>query len=965
MNALDACVDAASLASGEWAPVREFTASVEAGVLAMRRTSEPWLFATWLLRSGLYVSPRVVARVRTHDVDGHTTLQLDLRFEAPGWEWPELSGLLDASLRDDVLAPTAQRWRFLVGSAINGALAGEPRWVELHTPAEARRWTWSAGISAGRDPYEVQRVSSEVEDGGLSLRVSHQSRGVAAIWARWTGRNAPLDQISERWSEDLGRVVEPEALADGLVVQGLDPHEAQDFGSAGRWWAAQEGGLHLRRDGVRVASLSEVTGPAGESLHGDLEAPKIGLDADGRRPHIDDAWHEVVAWLHAALQPGAAEIPKTIVDGRGHRRAVETLRDTDEVVFAWPHRVEAERGELWAVESLSPPQLAWLREHTGARFIPASPLARGELQDRVDVVALEAGSVGPVPLGEAASAVVRGYIHRHAIATRGVVQVHGFGRLVLEGEALELPGVTVIAEISDSAVSIEQAGEVAAAACELARASTESITEAALRGLPDEVSRARAPWIKHRWEQLGPLDIALRYVPHGAGVMLAWRNEPLLSTTVAHGADGTPYSGVDALKRLRDVGGIVVGQPGERWHTLESSDPAWAPWELTGGGASVLKKLVGDWGVWRMPMVAEAQLRPGPLASQSHVRLTATRVAELTADLAAHGRSRRRARMALLAHLLWARMREEATHGLESVPLLVAYDPHSAMPRGPVSLEQVVALGAHTGVLPSGAGHRELPHRVIEAEPAVADALVELGILSSGAFAAPAGVRVRRVPAPPKAPRRVWLRQPVADPMAVGALTVGDAPPGVELWADGLRNRTFVLPAPYRSVSGRVWLQGQVSEPALARLLYATADGLVETARRVMLLAVPGSNRARALQDFVDSMPSVLETAGVTHRVSPVLGSDRLAATLRFALGRAPVVEVSRVSWSLLRDDEGLARVRLGGLHPLVRAAREDGADASAIGAAALLALFELHRAGRIDQGTFDVGVSRVLAALA
>ncbi len=964
MSALDACVEAVSLASGELAPVREFTASVEAGVLAMRRTSEPWSFATWLLRSGLSISPRVVARVRTHDVDGHTTLQLDLRFEAPQWEWPELSGLLDASLRDDVLVPLPQRWRFLVGAAINGALASAPRWVELHTPAGARRWNWSAGASAGRDPYEVQRVSSDVEDGGLSVRVSHRSRGVAAIWSRWTGRNAPLDEICERWAAGLGHAVAPEAVRDGLVVERLDPADAEDFGAAGRWWAAQEGGLHLRRDGVRVAALSDVTGPAGEPLHGDLEAPKIKLDADGRRPHIDDAWHEAVAWLHAALQPGSQEVPKTIHDGSGHPRAVARLRSTDEVVFAWPHRVAAERGELWTVEALSPPQLAWLREHTAARFIPASPLARGKLQQRVDVVALEAGSVGPVPLGHAESAAVRGYVHRHAIATRGVVQVHGFGRLVLKGEALELPGITVVAELSDSAVSLEQAGQVAAAACDLARAGAAKLTQAGLDALPDDASRARAPWMKHRWEQLGPVDIGLRYVPHGAGVILAWRDEPLLSTTVAHGADGTPYSGIDALKRLRDVGGIVVAQPGERWHTLESSEPAWEPWGLTGGGASMLKKLVGDWGLWRMPMVAEAQLRPGPLASQGHVRLTESRARELTAGLAAHGRARQRARLALLAHLLWARMRNEPTHGLESSPLLVAYDPHAATPRSPVALQQVIESGAYTTVLPGGAGHRDLPHPVIEAEPAVADALVELGILSSGAFAAPAGVRVRRVPAPPKAPRRVWLRQPVADPMAVGALTVGDAPPGVELWADGLRNRTFVLPAPYRSVSGRVWLQGQVSEPALARLLYRTADGLVETARRVMLLAVPGSDRARALEAFVDAMPSVLAPAGVAHRVSPVLGSDRLAATLRFALGRAALVEVSMVSWSLLRDDEGLERVRLGGLHPLVRAAREDGADASAIGAAALFALFELHRAHRVDRGVFDVAVSRVLAAL-
>lgn len=963
MSALDACVEAASLANGEATALRTFTASLEAGVLAMRRTSEPWRFSTLLLRSCLRASSRVVAQVRTREVDGHAVLQLDLRFEASPWEWPDLSGLLDASLRDDVAEPAPQRWRSLVGGAVNAALASGPRWLELHIPGDARRWNWSAGTADGRDPYEIQRVSSDVEAGGVSLRISHESRGVAAIWARWTGRDAPLAQIAELWTAGLGTTVSEQALAEGLVVDRPDPEVAKQFGDAGHWWPADSDGLHLRREGIRVASLPNAEGPAGEAFHGDVDAPKIRLDADGRRPHVDDAWHELVAWLHASVQPDSGDIPTLVVDGRGHPRAVDSLRDTDEVVFSWPHRRDAERGDLWAVESLSPPQLAWLRKHSPARFVPASPLARGELRDRVDVVALESGSVGPVPLGEVASAKVRGYVHRHAIATRGVVQVHAFGRLAHKEEALDLPGVTVVAELSDSTVGDDLAG-VAAAACEVARSNADALTRAALLVLQDEASRARAPWVNHRWEQLGPVETQLRYVPHGAGLMLAWHDEPLLHTTVAHARDGTARSAVDALKRLRDVGGIVVARGSERWHTLESTEPAWEPWILTGGGATLLKKLVGDWGLWRMPMVAEAQLRPGPLATQGHVRLTGERVAELMQDLSAHGRSRRHARLALLSHLLWARLSGQPTHGLETVPLMVDYDPQAAMPRGSVTLEEVLVSGAYAAVLPGGAGHRELGRPVIEAEPAIANALAELGILSSGTLTAAPGARTPRVRAPPKAAPRVWLRQPVTDALAVGALTLSEGSPGIELWADGLRNRTFMLPAPYRSVSGRVWLQGQVSEPGLARLLYRSADALVETARRVMLLAVPGSDQARALRTFVESVPPVLETAGITRRAAPVLGSDRLGATLRFALGRAPVIEVSRVSWSLVRDDEGLERVRLGGLHPLVRAAREDGAGATPIGAAALLALFELHRAGRLDRPGFDDGVARVLAAL-
>ena len=75
-------------------------------------------------------------------------------------------------------------------------------------------------------------------------------------------------------------------------------------------------------------------------------------------------------------------------------------------------------------------------------------------------------------------------------------------------------------------------------------------------------------------------------------------------------------------------------------------------------------------------------------------------------------------------------------------------------------------------------------------------------------------------------------------------------------------------------------------------------------------------------------------------------------------------MEVSRVTWSLVRDDEGLARIRLGGMHPLVRAARESGATISTIGAAALAILLALHRERRLARVEFDEGVARVLAAL-
>ncbi len=962
MTALDDVVSGASLADADALPRRSFTASARAGVLAMRRASAPWRFAATLLRAGLAVAPELVARARVSVVDGQRILRLDLRFDVDDWDWADLASLLEASLQADASDPGPLRWRSLVGSAINGALGTEPRWVELHTPAGGRRWAFDAGAAGDQDPYALQRITSEVESGGMSVRLAHPAEGVAAIWARWTGRHGPEAEVARLWSWALGRPVDEDQLSEGVEAARLDPHGARELGEAGRWWPADDGGLFLRRDGVRVADLTTLVERLGGSpQHGELEAARVSLDADERKPIEDSALHEVIAWMQSSPQDAVA----TLLDGSGRSIDVEDLRASDEIAFAWPHQLVSARAQTpTPVNGMWPEQLAWLRERTEATFVPAEVLLEtGNLQ-RVDLTALREGSVGPVGLGEADGGRVEAYVHRYPVASRGHVEVHGFSRALFRGPAPDLPGVTVIGVLPSVGASLARAEDYADVVRERAVSCSDMLTQAILEAVPDDATRARVPWFAHRWTELGALDLGLRYSAHGDGVRLTWREEPLLSTTVAFEGENTPRTALHALQRLRDAGGIVVAEATGHWHTLESAVPAWAPWRLSTRGEELLRRLVGEAALWRMPMVPEAQLRPASIRSQSHVRLSSARVAELRDGLRALGRSAEWARRALVAHALWARATGEDSDGLEASSLLLAYDPQAAQPWRRVSIADVAA-GGFGGVVPPGAEHRGLARPVIQATPAVAHALVELGLVSAGTVRTQPRAP-RSQPARSAAPTRaVWLRQRVIDPKAIGALTIADVPAGVEVWEDGLRTRTVTLPRPYDAVSGRVWLQQPwPSDAALGRLLLGAAGLLEASARRALLLSAPGSARARGLRAFVEGFPEQPASSPEPVRVAKVLGSDRLAATLRFALGRAVTVEVSRVSWSLVRDDEGLETVRLGALHPLVRAARDDDAKPSAIGAAALAALFELYRDGRVSQPAFDEGIARVLAAL-
>ena len=967
MTALDDVLAQARVSDETSQPRRAFTAAAERGVLATRRASAPWAFATMMLRAGLSMSESIVARVRTDRADDQRRVEVDVRAASEVWASLDVGNVLEASLRLSERETGVERWRSRIGAAVNQALSTGPSVLELHTPNEARRWVLHEPTRASADPYRVQRIASEVPEAGFSLRLVHAEDAFAATWKRWLGRDDPGTSVAAAWAMALGRPVELDEAADGVHATLRPQAEATALGPVGHWWRSSRGGLHLVRDGIRVADLGEsIAAYSALPLAGEVACPGLRLDADGRRPVQNEALHTLVAWLEALHPAQSVPPPETLVDLQGQAHPVNQLRPVDEIAYAWPHQTALLQAAGLPIVPLTPLQLQWLRERTPASYVPAS-LFSTALAQRVDLTPLRTGAVGPVEV-PFDGATVEAYVHRHAVARSGAVELHAFGRRVHRAEAASLPGITVVSSLPEGAAPEKTEHEARVdAVVEAVHVHADALTRAALAAVPDVTTRARMPWVAHRLAHLDAAGLELQYVPGAPGLRLAWRDDPLLDLVVAHERDGEPQTLREALFRMRDAGGIVVGEASRRWETLESDVPVWTTWLLTETGRALLDRIVHGDALWTMPTVPEAQLRPASLATQPQLALTRERVAEL---LAATGRSRvqqARARDALLGHLAHARATGSDEFGLASVRLFRAYDPGALRPRRMIALDALESEEV-VGVVPPRTGHRDLPGVVVEASPGVAWALAELG-MSAPPASRPA-TKAPRARARAKGARggRVWLRVPVAHALCYGALVLGEGTPGVQVWWNGLRVRRLTLPPPWQDVSGRVWLRDGVSddERALVNALHQAARALEPAASKAALLAVPNSAREIALRRFLDGLPhdTVPPPGRRRSRVAPTLGSDRLGATLRFAIGRAVVVDVSRLSWTLARAENDGRRLKLGALHPLMRAARDDDATGSDIAAAALGILYELRRKETLDAGEFDEAAARVLAVL-
>lgn len=971
MSLLDEVVERAQLGVETAAPRRSFTAARDRGVLTLRRASLPWRFAEWLIRAGVVLADTVVARVRVERRDDLRCMEVDVSLDETPWPSIELSGLLEASLsesRGDSLA----RWRHRVGTAVNGALADGPRWVELHTPIEARRWERGPEGPAHVDPYRARRVASASTGSRFILRVAREEGSLTSKWRRLMGGDDPIEHVCRIWTKSLSREVTSEDASEGVVVARASFEGSILLGGLARWWPRDTAStLMLRREAVLVADLTaSIDALISTQVRGTLECDALTLDADGQRVVQNENLHELAAWLEAASQQTSTvtaldavswDPPTEVVTGAGETLATDALRASDEIVYAWPHRVFALRRAGVPAVALAPHAVAWLEQNTPASMVPATAFSVGRGLERVDLESLRAGTFDPLVLAH--EPTTRAFVHRHAAAVAGVVELHAWGRRLERVSRAELHGVTVVVDLDPTTARDRDAWpEAVDEAVGRVREHASGLTSAVLEGLATEREQLRVPWIGHRVAQLTH-GLALRYEPHGEGVRLSWRDDPLLALVVAHERDGTARTLRDALVRYRDVGGIVVGEVESRWRTLESEVAAWSTWILTERGRALLESTVGGEALWWMPMVPEAQLRPAPLAGQSHVRRSERDVVQLR-ETCESPRVRPLDRAALLAHTLHARHGEQDDHGAARVAMLVVYDPRALHPRTWRTLDALVDLES-VGVVPPGAAHRHLEGIVVEAPPGQAYALAELKLVGTVQTTPRPTSRSSKTPSA-RANTRTWLRHPIAHRLGAGAVALSEGGAGVELWADGLRSETLRLPHPWQDVAGRVWMSSEgraADRSALRRVLLDAAFQLRTAAQHAASLCVPGSAREDALRAFVAQTTSAQTPApSKPARVAPSLGSDHLAAALRFALGRALSVDNAMLSWTLVRADD-LQTLRVGARHPLIRAARAQEAATADIVAAALAIIYDLAEAG-LDATERDTAMARILAAL-
>ncbi len=997
MNALEQAVAAARVSDLKSASRHDFTTARDQAILGLRRVGRPWACTIPLLRAALAVSEQALVRAERVPLDKERVVGFQLGLRNVRWEPLEVGGLLPASLRvdsasvgNDVPSPS-ERWRRLVGTAVNLALATDPVWVELRLPTGGRRWERDAKAAAEVDPYRERAASATSTGQALELWLAHPAASLTARVRRWVGTaEEPADQIAREWSMALARPLTPGDLDDGVLVTRDDPQTSIALGDYARWWPRDSGGLWLTRDGIVVAEIEDMFSRLGLSspgLEGRVECASVRLDVEGRSVVEDEAMHTLVAWLLAAQEragpSGSTSTPQwasveQVRDALGNTTAVAELATRSEVVYAWPHQLERYRSDSTspAVVALSPPELAWLRANTAVVLVPARAFAPGKRLQKVDLTALAQGSVGPLAVS-GDGPMLQAFVHRHPVAARGSVHVQAWRRAVGTVADDTPRGVTLVVHAADdgaraSAPDDDDVQAMAAAAIARSRTHESDLLREVFDEVEDDDARWRIPLVTHRLQTFGAPSIGLRYEATEQGVQLAWSDDPVLRLRVARERDGTPRTLLDALHRMREAGGIVVGDPISRWQTLESSVPVWTSWLPSDRGRVLIEQVGGAAAMWTMPVVPEVQLRPGPLASQSHLRASRARVESLL-----ESRSRDpRAADALLGHLLFARAVGEDEFGLGAVPLIPGYDPRALRSRQWVALDRLGDQG-YTQVVPPHMVARTIADPVVEASSGLAHALAELRLVRPGAVVTWSATR-SETRARPSATRRrgtareVVLRESIAHRLVAGALTLAPGREEIEVWAKGLRVGSFALSPPWRTVSGRFWLTAagvKAGHESIRAVALDGAERLRSAAVRAAVLSRPGSERHVALTAFVQratTPDSPRDRSSSGRRVAPALGSDRLGALLRFALGSAVTVEVSWLSWTAVKYEShgGSVTLTLGGRHPSIKAARAEGASLTELVRAALVVLVELARLRDESPRELDETMTRVLAVL-
>lgn len=780
-----------------------FTVSREQALLQLRaqvrtRGADPWAWTLPLVRAANSLSELAEARIAVESDEASATTTIDVI--VPGFDLARLdlgdmlAGALQADLgepltldEDDLDARQTlrlQRFRMLIGRALNEALAGEPIAIELQTPAGGRRFERRdqvQGKAAGepeRDPYGERKTEACVGASRFVIRWVEARPGWGTRLGRWLrGRSELTKALTELWSSAQVRETDESIVGDeGQLL--LGPSLARPAIQLGRHAlfgpsqgltskSAIRGALWLIRDGLRLVDLSPALAESklaiGETLAGWIDCPSLRLTADEQSVVRDGAFDLLVAWLHDALahRQGASENAfevqwpqglEGVIASSGRPIPADEL-DGDaehgrERLYVWRHRITDvpafARAKLLA---LWPSELELLRQrYPNARLIPLQALGNQTDFEATDLTSLRAGSHESLVLARDTPIVlpadvvrdgdldlrmaIEAYVHRSPTATMGFIEVLAYERRIASERALGkvIPGVTLIVRVE------ARSGEIDVPSLRRAYSTTAAILDQARRLALDHreallvhvLGRGNAwenPLVRGALDELGGATLELGYKRTEQGLRLAWKDSVLLDVEVARDRAGASKTLRDALRQLREPGVIVLGKDQRAYPSLQSADPRLQPWIAIEWARPLLDRVVGAAAIFEMPVVPEAHPLVGAKVVDDQRHLLRTR-ATITAEL--ERKNDRLARLRLLGHLLVARGLDHDSFGLQDQPLLDRYDPRALSPSRLVSLASALAERPPPGLVPLGAVHRSLGGPVLEVGPGVAALLHEV-----------------------------------------------------------------------------------------------------------------------------------------------------------------------------------------------------------------------------------------------
>lgn len=1032
-------------AEGEGGARRAFTVARTEAVLRLRELPRPgaWHFTLALVRAANAVARGARGFARERD-EGEQRV-VTLTFSTAGFDYSavDLSGLVLAAAEGDtdmsdgtgsaIPAATA-RWRRLVGAGVNGALASAPASVEVRTSVASVRYVRKDSHAAGQDPYGEQRAPGRCPPQAFEVEVRWPRPGFGRRLATWLSRQAGAEAaVTELWRSALPGAASGQTADQGFELGRPLPGIEVSLGTVAKWGAApQLGGPWLVREGVKLVSLAPALtrlGVAPEEVAGWIDCPLLRLTADETSVAIDAGCELLAAWLldaraHSFQKEGGFVVqwPTAMshlpaVSGRPApiEQVAQRCRQGRDLMYVWPHQArDVPPGIRARVFALWPSELAVVTAAIPeARPVPARALGESPQFDRVDLSQLFKSSLPPVPidLGVEAAAVtaagvkftvaVQAFVHRFASAEEGSIALLCHERRVahVREPARTIAGVTLIASLTGET---PEALTIDALRAEkgLLTALAERCRTAGVREIGRLLAQAMThadPWelplVRAQARSLTGAALGVRYragrddLVGGEAAELAWDESPLLGLQVGHDPAGRAVTLQQALVRCRDVGGIVVEDPKQRWTTFRSPDPRHEPWELSREGRALLEQVAGSAVLWDMPTTPAGNLLPAPPAGQERLVLGAGAVEQALA-----GPRTARACADLRAHVLVAEALGRAAPEVVDLPLFVRYDPRTLD-----SLRLVSRTDARTerlGLLPPGSTTRALAGPVLPVTPGEARLLHAAGhpLASAATPGGAATTRATRMPsrraggAPPS-----LAVLPIADALCLGALRVEAGPAKIAVWGGGLHIKDLELPPPLDWIGGRLALTREGTRSGTDRLAAQVRALAREVARRALrerLLHAPGSPQRAGLDAFRDRCGA--EGSPVADLMREETGSERqvlsdmLSATLkkqplrrigagprrfegllRQALARPIAVDGALLSWQAARlaNVEGRAwSIELGRRNAEIQQALAEEATTDALFAAAALAVAQLFVEARA-RGATGSGLPEELVA--